>query len=459
MHDSFNKNHVFDLIETRNSDELTSIFKTVLPADLAELFGQLPQKDLKYFFNLLDPSLATKTFEFLDPSNQQELVKLLSAQQVSELLNSLSPDDRTAFLEKLPPKTLNEYLNLLSSDERQVALKLLGYPENSVGRLMTPDFIAVREEWTVKQVLDYIRAYGHDSETINLIYVVDEKGKLIDDIKIKEFLFVAPQYKVSDLMDNVFIALYVTDDQEVAINLFKKNNRGALPVIDSQGILKGIVTIDDVLFVAEEEDTEDIQKIGGTEALDDPYMESPLFQLIKKRAVWLIILFLGELFTASAMAYFQDEIAKVVALALFVPLIISSGGNSGSQASTLIIRAMALGEIRLKDWWRVMYREVISGLVLGTILATIGFIRIGIWSMFSKIYGPHWLLLALTVSFSLIGVVTWGTISGSMLPILIKRCGGDPAISSAPFIATLVDVSGILIYFTIALFVLSGVLL
>lgn len=459
MNDSFNKNQVKELIKARKSNELIAIFKTALPADLAELFGELPQKDLKYFFDLLDPALATKTFEFLDSANQQEILKLLTVHQVSNLLNSLAPDDRTAFLEKLPPKLFKEYLDLLSPGEKQVALKLLGYPENSVGRLMTPDFIAVRKDWTVKQVLDYIRAYGHDSETINLIYVVDEKGRLIDDIKIKEFLFVAPSYKVSDLMDNSFIALYVTDDQEVAINTFKKNNRGALPVIDSHGILRGIVTIDDVLFLAEEEDTEDIQKIGGTEALDEPYMEAPIFQLIRKRAVWLVILFLGELLTASAMAYFADEIAKVVALALFVPLIISSGGNSGSQASTLIIRAMALGEIRLRDWWRIMSREIFSGLVLGSLLAVIGFIRIGIWSAFSSVYGPHWFLIALTVSLSLIGVVTWGTISGSMLPMLIKRCGGDPALSSAPFIATLVDVSGILIYFTIALFILSGVLL
>jgi magnesium transporter len=459
MYDSFDKKHVKELVEARDEAELVAQLKNALPSDLAEVFPELSKKDQRFLFELLPQNLATNTFEFLDVSDQQNLLKQLSIPQVSTLLNALSPDDRTAFLEKLPPKTIQEYLHLLSPSERQVALKLLGYPENSVGRLMTPDFLAVRKDWTVRQVLDFIRAYGHDSETINLIYVVDDKGKLVDDIKIKEFLFVSPTHKVSDLMDNSFIALFTTDDQEVAINTFKRNNRGALPVIDAQGILKGIVTIDDVLFLAEEEDTEDIQKIGGTEALDEPYMDAPLFHLIRKRGVWLIILFLGELFTASAMAYFEQDIARVVALALFVPLIISSGGNSGSQASTLIIRAMALGEIRLRDWWRVMGREVITGLFLGSILATIGFIRIGIWSMFSDIYGPHWFLIALAVSTSLIGVVTWGTISGSMLPLIIKKCGGDPAISSAPFIATLVDVSGIVIYFSIAVLFLKGVLL
>ncbi|MBS4168543.1 magnesium transporter [Parachlamydia sp. AcF125] len=459
MYDSFDKEHLKKLIHLHNRKEITQAVKTSLPADLAELFSELSEKDQKYLFELLPPDLSTKVFEFLDSSTQQEILKLLSISQVTHLLNAISPDDRTAFLEKLPPKSLNDYLILLTPSEQSVALKLLGYPENSVGRLMTPDFLAVRKEWSVKQVLDYIRAYGHDSETINLIYVVDEKGKLLDDIKIKEFLFVPPTYKVADLMDNSFAALCVTDDQEVAINTFKKNNRGALPVIDSQGILKGIVTIDDVLFVAEEEDTEDIQKIGGVEALEDPYMEAPLFRLIQKRAFWLVILFVGELFTASAMTFFEEDIAKAVALALFVPLIISSGGNSGSQASSLIIRAMALGEINLKDWWKVMGRELISGLLLGSILAIIGFVRIGIWTLFTDVYGPHWLLLGLTVSLSLIGVVTWGTIMGSMLPILIKRLGGDPALSSAPFVATLVDVSGIIIYFSLAVLILKGVLL
>ncbi|WP_079978227.1 magnesium transporter [Parachlamydia acanthamoebae] len=310
MYEAFDIEHLKELIRLHNQPEIEQTIKTCLPADLADLLSDLSEKDQKYFFEILPSDVATKVFEFLDPSTQLEILKLLSASEVSNLLNAIAPDDRTAFLEKLPPKSLNEYLRLLSPPEQSVALKLLGYPENSVGRLMTPDFLAVRKEWSVKQVLDYIRAYGHDSETINLIYVVDEKGKLLDDIKIKEFLFVSPTYKVSDLMDNSFIALNVTDDQEVAVNSFKKNNRGALPVIDSHGILKGIVTIDDVLFVAEEEDTEDIQKIGGVEALEDPYMESPLLLLIRKRAFWLVILFVGELFTASAMAFFEEDIAK-----------------------------------------------------------------------------------------------------------------------------------------------------
>jgi magnesium transporter len=260
-------------------------------------------------------------------------------------------------------------------------------------------------------------------------------------------------------MDRKYLALHVNDDQETATSIFRKNNRAVLPVIDDGGILLGIVTIDDILRVESEEATEDIQKIGGTEALDEPYMNTPLFELIKKRAGWLVILFLGEMLTATAMGFFEDEISRAVVLALFIPLIISSGGNSGSQASTLIIRAMALGEINFKDWWRVMRREILSGLALGSILGLIGFLRIAIWSQFTPIYGPHWLLLGITVAITLLGVVLWGTLSGSMLPLLLKKMGADPATSSAPFVATMVDVTGLVIYFLVASLLLRGTLL
>jgi magnesium transporter len=293
-----------------------------------------------------------------------------------------------------------------------------------------------------------------------VIYVIDDKGELLDDIRIRDFILNTPDKKVSELMDRRVVSLQSDDDQETAAEVFKMNNRVALPVVSKSNKLLGIVTIDDILWVTSEEFSEDMQKIGGTEALNEPYLEIPIFKLFKKRVVWLVILFFGELLTATAMAFFEDEIKKAVVLALFIPLIISSGGNSGSQASTLIIQAMAIGEITLKDWWRVMRREVISGLLLGTVLGLIGFLRIFAWHSFApELYGDHWLAIGLTVAFTLLGVVLWGTISGSMLPMVLKKLGADPAVSSAPFVATLVDVTGLIIYFSVAFMLLSGSLL
>ena len=312
----------------------------------------------------------------------------------------------------------------------------------------------------MQEVFDYIKKYGRNSETVNVIYVTDDSGALIDDIRMREFLFVDNDKKVSDIMDNKYISLQVDDKQKDVIDIFRSNNRFALPVVDKKNVLIGIVTIDDVLRLAEEETTREIQKIGGSEALDEPYTQISFKNLIKKRAVWLIILFLGEMLTATAMGYFEGEINKAVVLALFIPLIISSGGNSGSQASSLIIRAMALGEIKFKDWWYVMRKEVFSGLTLGTILGIVGFLRILIWQQFHlHDYGEHWLLIGFTVGFALLGVVLWGTLSGSMLPIILKKLGADPAASSAPFVATLVDVTGLVIYFTVAFMILKGTLL
>jgi magnesium transporter len=294
---------------------------------------------------------------------------------------------------------------------------------------------------------------------MSMIYVIDDQGKLIDDLRIRQILLAAPETLIADLMDSRFVALKAADDQEVAVEVFRGADLIALPVTDSQGVLIGIVTADDILDVAEEEATEDIHKIGGTEALDEPYMAVPIPSMVRKRATWLIVLFLSEMLTATAMGRFENEIAKAVVLSIFVPLVISSGGNSGSQASTLIIRAMALGEVRLKDWWRVMRREILSGLALGAILGTIGFIRITTWALLFHSYGEHWLLIALTVGLALIGIVLWGTLSGSMLPFVLRRIGLDPATSSAPFVATLVDVSGLVIYFTVAAVILRGTLL
>ena len=448
-----------DFIAERNFGALRELFREMPPADVAEVILDLDEDEQVIIFRLLPNALAADVFEYLEPEPQQQLLRAMAHEQVVAILNEMSPDDRTALLEEMPSAAARQLIKLLTPEERRVAQALLGYPEDSVGRLMTPDFIAIDDNWTVKEVLDHIREFGRDSETLNVIYVVDDRGKLIDDLRMREFLLRPLEAKVSDFRDRAFVALKVNDSQEEALNAFRKYDRVALPVVDSNGVLVGIVTSDDMLDVAEEEATEDIQKFGGMEALDEPYMRISLLRMVRKRAGWLVILFLGEMLTASAMGYYEGEIAKAVVLALFLPLIISSGGNSGSQASTLIIRAMALGELTLRDWFRVMRKEIMAGLLLGCVLGVIGFMRVAVWSQFSTIYGPHWLLVALTVGFALIGVVLWGSISGSMLPFILRRVGADPATSSAPFVATLVDVTGLIIYFSIALLIMRGAML
>ena len=418
-------------------------------ADVAELIDEYPEYEDKIIANL-SIHRAASTFKILDFTTQKRIVTELPSFKTAELLNELQADDRTAFLEDLPKEVLRDLIKLLDPDERLVTLSLLGYPEDSVGRLMTPDYVYVYEHNTIMEVFEIIRKFGKDNVTIDVIYVINDQGELMDDIRIKEIILAAPTQLVSGLMDERVISLHVNDDQEHANQVFKMNNRTALPVVDDKNMLLGIITIDDILWVAAEEFSEDMQKMGGTEALNEPYLEMPLFKLFRKRIGWLVVLFIGEMFTATAMGFFEDEIAKAIVLTLFIPLIISSGGNSGSQASTLIIQAMAVDEISLKDWWRVMKREIVSGLMMGTLLGLIGFTRVAVWQQFTPIYGPHWLFIGLTVGVSLIGVVLWGTLSGSMLPMLLKKLGADPAVSSAPFVATLVDVTGLIIYFSVA---------
>jgi len=448
-----------ELIEKREFSVLKEVFSEWAPADLAELISELPEDEQVIIFRLLPKQLQSETFEYLDFEVQSHLLGNLAKKQIADILNEMSPDDRTALFEELPADILRQMLSLMSREERITAMSLLGYPENSVGRLMTTDYIAVKENMTIAQVLHYIRKYGKDSETLNMIYVIDDEGKLIDDIKMRQVLLAQPTRRIKTLMDHRFVSLNAFDDQETAIQVFKKYDYYALPVVDNEGILLGIVTIDDVLDVEEEEVTEDIHKMAAVEVLEEPYIEEPLLRLTRKRASWLVFLFLGEMLTATAMGYFEEEIARAVVLALFVPLIISSGGNSGSQAATLVIRAMAIGEIKLRDWWRVLIREIQSGFMLGSILAFIGFLRISIWQKLFGMYGEHWLKVALSVSFSLVGVVMWGTLMGSMLPFILRRLGLDPATSSAPFVATMVDVSGLIIYFNIAYLILKGTLL
>ncbi|MBS1509992.1 MAG: magnesium transporter [Bacteroidetes bacterium] len=433
-------------------------------SDVADLIYNNEEYESQILANM-SVNRAVGVFKILELPTQKRIILELPPVKTAELLNELPPDDRTAFLSELPSNVVRELVKALSPDERKVALSLLGYPENSVGRLMTPDYVYVYEHDTVQDVFNTIRKFAKNTETIDVIYVINDKGELLDDIRIKDFIMASPEKTVDEIMDNRFIALHADDDQEVANEAFKMNNRVALPVVSKSNKLLGIVTIDDVLWVANEEFSEDIQKMGGTEALDEPYLETPIFKLIKKRAGWLIVLFLGEFLTASALAFFNDEIAKATVLVLFMPLIASSGGNSGSQASTLIIQAMAMGEISLKDWWHIMRREIFSGFALGAILGVIGFIRICLWHLLmthgvmEDLYGVHWLLIAVSVGASLIGVVLWGSLMGSMLPLILKKLGADPAVSSAPFVATLVDVTGLIIYFSFAYLFLKGILL
>src|SRR6059058_5080492 len=321
------------MIDARNFGALREVFREWPPADVAEVILDVPEDEQVIIFRVLPNALAADVFEYLDVEAQQQLLRAMAHEQVVGILNEMSPDDRTALLEEMPSAAARQLIKLLTPDERRVAQSLLGYPEGSVGRLMTPDFIAVHDDWTVKEVLDHVREFGRDSETLNVIYVVDERGKLIDDLRMREFLLRPFEAKVSDFRDRAFIALKVNDSQEEALNAFRRYDRVALPVVDSNGVLVGIVTSDDMLDVAEEEATEDIQKLGGMEALDEPYTTIPLMRMVKKRATWLIILFLGEMLTATAMQGYNSEIERAAILAMFLPLIISSGGNSGSQAT------------------------------------------------------------------------------------------------------------------------------
>ena len=445
---------VQSLVKERNFGRLHELFCEWAPADLADVVADLPEGDKVVVFRVIPQALAADVFEYLDTDEQEELLHSMGREQAVAILNEMSPDDRTALLEELPPEAVKGLVASLSPSERTVAQKLLGYPEGSVGRLMTPDFIAINADWTVQHVLDDVRTRGRDSETLNVLYVVDDHGKLIDDVRIREFLTRPLTAKVCDIMDDSFITLAAADSQESAVALFRKYDRTVLPVCDGGGRLLGVVTVDDVLDVAEEEATADAHKFGGLEApLDLPYMSSSLWELFRKRGSCLVILFVSEMLTATAMQHYDEEIEKAVALALFVPLVMSSGGNSGSQASTLVIRAMALGEVTLRDWWRVALREVRSGLSLGVLLGIVGFARISLWTMLGwdqGKYSAHPYVLASAIGVSLVGIVAWGSLSGAMLPFILKLFKFDPATSSAPFVATLVDVTGLIIYFTVA---------
>lgn len=430
------------------------------PADIAETLSELPVKERVLAFLKVPKQYKAEVFSHLDPDFQEETIRSIGSEEVSEILNAMTPDDRTALFEDFPDELIKYSINHLNPQERRIALKLLGYNADSIARLMTPYYIQIRKEWTVKRCFQQIKKVGKKMETMNHLYVVDERNKLIDDIAIGSLLLAEEDTLISEITDNHFVAITTTTSKEDAVQYFEKYDRTALPIVTEAGVLVGIVTIDDILDQIEQQNTEDIQKFGGMEALDEPYRQTHWFEMIKKRGFWLILLFLFQMLTASAMGFFEDEIQKAVVLTLFVPLIISSGGNTGSQAATLIIRAMALQEITVKDWWLVIKKEFVTGMVLGGLLGVFGFFRIMLWQNAGWFdYGQYWEFIGVSVGISLMMIVMWGTLSGSMVPFVLKRFKLDPATSSAPFVATLVDVTGLVIYFSVAGFLLSGKLL
>jgi magnesium transporter len=448
-----------ELIQKKDWDALRIAFEELDPPDIAEVLEDLPPEDSGVIFRILPRDKAGVAFEYLPLDQQAELVGTLTSDQLVTVLNEMAPDDRTRLFEELPAEVTKRALTTLKPDQLKVARQLLGYPEGTAGRFMTPEYLTVTPTMTAHNVIEHVRSWGKGVETLNVLYVVDERGALLADVRLGEVVMALPEMKVADIPARQLVSLQATAPRDEVISTFEKYDRTVLPVTDSRGVLLGIITVDDVLDVAEAVATEDIQKMGGMEALDAPYMEISLFEMLKKRGGWLSVLLVGEMLTTTAMSYFQDEISRAVVLALFIPLIISSGGNSGSQATSLIIRALALREIELKDWWKVALREARSGLALGLLLGVIGFLRIFFWPMRSKLYGPHYGMIALTVAISLIGVVMYGALTGSMLPFVLRRLGFDPATASAPFVATLVDVTGLVIYFTVASTLLTGTLL
>ena len=447
-----------------------------MSAETSALDGDGPQllraDDLKDAWPVLSGEERLEGLRLLTWSEAEDFVTTLPARDQTELLLATSPQEARAWLRLLPPDDVADVIQAAPDDDRgrllallddaarKEVVALLAYAEDDAGGLMNPRYARLRPDMSVDEAASYLRRQAREhAETLYYVYVLDPEQKLLGVISFRDLLMAPPDRTVRDIMHTDVVTAAEEMDQEALAKLFAEHDFIAIPVVDRTGRVKGIVTVDDIVDVVQEEATEDIQKIGGMSALEEPYLDTSFWTMLKKRAGWLSVLFVGEMFTATAMGYFEHEIARAVVLALFVPLIISSGGNSGSQASTLVIRAMALGELKLRDWWRVVRRELAAGASLGAILAVIGLVRILAWQGLFGIYGEHYVLIALTVSLSLVGCVLFGTLTGSMLPLLFQRIGFDPASASAPFVATLVDVSGIVIYFTVASVILGGTLL
>lgn len=449
-----------ELLEQRNNQEARLALAELMDPEVADVIAELDQKHRAIAFRLLPRDRAANVFALLPLEEQEGLVNDLSGEQLGNLVDLMEPDDRALLLDEMPGQLVARLLGSMTSEARARTQAILNYPPHSIGRIATPEYLTLRADWTVQQAIEHIRKHGKDAETFDTMYVLDERGRLVDDIRLRQLLLADPVRTLHSLMDSQVPSLRALDDREEAVRAMERYDVAVLPVVGSDGALVGIVTFDDIADVAEKEVTEDIQKLGGVQAFEEPYLTLPLGKLIVKRGIWLAMLFVGEMLTASAMAHFEDEIARAVVLALFVPLIISSGGNSGSQASTLVIRAMAIGEVTLRDWAKVLRREIACGVALGAILGLMGIARIVLWQSIGWAdYTSHYLLVGATVAGALIGIVLWGSVIGGMLPLLLRRLRLDPATVSAPFVATAVDVTGLVIYFTVAMAILKGTLL
>ena len=451
---------ILDMLE-ESPDAIPAETEELHANDLATLAEALPREMVPLFLSALPVERAADVLEYLDEDLRSEVLETMSARQAAELVTEMTPDDRADTLEGLEEESAEEILSEIPAAERAETEKLLAYEPDSAGGLMTTEFVSVSEDTPVDEALAAVRriARSEHREAMNTIYTTDSAGRLQGVMSLRELLAAPEGGKVSDIAWEEVQMVPVTADREEVARLTREYDLVAVPVVDEHGVIQGVVTVDDVIDALVEEHTEDVQRFGGMEALDEPYTQIGFFSMIRKRAPWLAALFLSEMLTTSAMGHFQDELAKAVVLALFIPLIISSGGNSGSQATSLIIRALALQELRLRDWWKVMLRELPSGLMLGAILGLMGIARILLWQHLGIVTYPHPNLLALTIGIALIGVVAFGSLAGAMLPFVLQRLGFDPASASAPFVATLVDVTGLSIYFYVALLILRGTLL
>ncbi|MEZ6164781.1 MAG: magnesium transporter [Phycisphaerales bacterium] len=447
------------LIDERAYRELRVSLSAMEPADIADMIETLPPESGVVAFRVLPREVSGETFAELNQQVQESLLQELGTERSARVIEMMDPDDRVALLDELPIEIATRLIAQFSPSNRRVTQAILGYPADSVGRLMTPNYVRVRQDWTIDKVLEHIRRYGNNAETINWVFVIDRDSKLIDDIHIREIILAEPGTPISELMDNEYVALYAADDQEEAVRVMNRYDRTALPVVDSLGLLVGIVTADDIADVAEEEFTEDVHKLGGMEALDAPYMSSPVLSMFKKRGGWLAGLFLMQVFTISIMGFFDEQLNKAVVLALFVPMIIASGGNTGTQAASLLVRAIAVEEVTLRSWWKIMRKELLTGLCLGVTLGLLGLLVVWILSHTPMVETPHLVPLATTVGLAVFMIVIWGSLIGSMFPLLLDRVGLDPAASSSPLVATLMDVSGLTIYFVVALALLRGTIL
>ncbi len=453
---------VRELIAIADFASLREALHGVPPADTADILAALDPKEAAIAFRVLQRDDAGAVFAYFTPECQQAVISALGAEDAVKLIEEMRADDRARLIDEMPAEVAERIVQSLSPESRKVTQAILGYPPKTVGRLMTPDFVKIKSTWTIQQAIDHIRKVGRDAETVNVVYVVDDQGVLIDDIRLRQILFAEPGAPIESIMNRQFVTLRADMPQSEAVQLMQRYDRVALPVVDSRGAIVGIVTIDDVADVAEEEATESMQKLGGVAALEQPYIETPHVEMFKKRGVWLAALFVGQTITIIVLGGFQKQLDKAAVLVMFLPLVISCGGNSGSQAATLVTRALGLGEIRPSDWWRIVRKEVVSALMLGVTLAFLGWLCVEFFTLIghAKVAEPrHAQYLAASVAFSIFGVVMWGVLVGSLLPLGLKRLGIDPATASSPMVATLMDASGTLIYLGFAILVLTGSLL